>query len=165
MNLHPGTKPIKVYKSTISAVIGVILYTAIIAILVWVVVSAFSWIMLILMGGMAYPFIKQMIYYIRCRHEQIVITERHLFISQCVKQTRDGDWVPMKDVQLPWSSINNITAQWEHPTSKSIRKNVLVRVGRNKKKELYMIDPDIFDLFFLERKLQDYLRQFGSPVK
>lgn len=94
MSIDPSTKPIKVYKSTISAVMGVLLYSVMIAFIVWVVVSTFSWIMLICMGIMAYFCIKQMTYYIRCRHEKIVITEHFLSISQCVKQTRDGDWIP-----------------------------------------------------------------------
>ncbi len=165
MSIDPSTKPIKVYKSTISAVMYVLLYSVMIAFIVWVVVSTFSWIMLICMGIMAYFCIKQMAYYIRCRHEKIVITERFLSISQCVKQTRDGDWIPVKNVKLPWTNIDFIIAQWERPTSKSIRKNVLVSAGKNRKKELYLIDPDIYDVFFLEKKLQGYLSQYGSTRK
>ena len=162
MRLNSDTKPIKVYKTTISTVILVVFYTAMIAFLVWLVISAFSWIMLICTGILAFFCIKQMVYYIRCRHEQIVITERLLIISQCVKQTRKGDWKPVKDVRIPWYDINYIIAQWEQPTSKSIRKNVLVSVG---KKDTYLIDPDIFDVFFLEKKLQKYLCQYGNIDK
>ena len=165
MRLDPNPTPVKVYKSTIRAVIGVVFFTALIAILVWVVVSTFSWIMLICMGIMVFVCFKQMVYYIRCRHEKIVITERFLIISQCVKQTHAGDWIPVKNVKLPWTNIDFIIAQWERPTSKSIRKNVLVSAGKNRKKELYLIDPDIYDVFFLEKKLQGYLCQYGSTRK
>ncbi len=115
--------------------------------------------MVLALGGMAVACVNQMIYYIRCRHERIVITEQLLTISQCVKQTKNGDWAPVKNVKLQWRDINHIKAQWERPTSKSIRKNILVSAG---KKDVYMIDPDIYDVFFLEKKLQKYQRQYGS---
>ncbi|MBO7576317.1 MAG: hypothetical protein J6T03_02495, partial [Bacteroidales bacterium] len=76
-----------------------------------------------------------------------------------VKQTKSGDWAPVKNVKLQWRDINYIKAQWERPTSKSIRKDVLVSAG---KKDVYLIDPDIYDVFFLEKKLQKYQRQYGS---
>ena len=160
-NYHP--KPVKIYKSTIRCVMGVLLFSAGIAFCIWVAISNFnndalSWIMVLALGVMAVACVNQMIYYIRCRHEQIVITEQHLAISQCVKQTRDGGWRPVKNVRLSWIDIDYIMAQWEHPTSKSIRKNVLVSAG---KKDTYLIDPDIFDVFFLEKKLQNYHSQYG----
>ncbi len=86
----------------------------------------------------------------------------HLTISQCFKQTKSGDWAPVKNVKLQWRDINYIKAKWERPTSKSIRKNVLVSAG---KKDVYLIDPDIYDVFFLEKKLQKYQRQYGSTNK
>ena len=158
------TKPVKIYKSTISCVMYVLLFSAGIAFCIWVAISNFnndapSWIMVLALGGMAVACVNQMIYYIRCRHERIVITEQLLIISQCVKQTKNGDWAPVKNVQIPWIDINHIKAQWERPTSKSIRKNVLVSAG---KKDVYLIDPDIYDVFFLEKKLQKYQRQYGS---
>lgn len=162
MRLETPIRPVKVYKTTISTVIYVIFFTILIAFCVWVIVSEFSWILLICMGIMACFCINQMIYYIRCRHEQIVITEQLLIISQCVKETKDGNWTPVKNVKLSWKNINHISAQWEHPTSKSIRKNVLVSVGRNNK-ETYLIDPDIFDVFFLERRLEEFRQKYGNP--
>jgi len=161
MRLNYQSTPVKVYKTTISTVIGVVFFTILIAFCVWVVVSSFSWILLICMGIMACACIEQMVYYIRCRHEQIIITEQLLIISQCVKETKDGNWAPVKDVKIPWKNINYISAQWEHPTPKSIRKNVLVSVGKYKK-ETYLIDPDIFDVFFLERRLQEYQQKYGN---
>ena len=157
------TKPVKIYKSTISTEIYVLFFSAGIAFCIWVAISNFnndapSWIMVLALGGMAVACVNQMIYYIRCRHEKIVITEQYLSISQCVKQTRDGDWIPVKNVKIQWTDINHISAQWERPTSKSIRKNVLVNAG---KKDTYLIDPDIFDVFFLEKKLQNYHNQYG----
>jgi uncharacterized membrane protein (DUF485 family) len=158
-----NSKPVKVYKSTISCVMYVLLFSAGIAFCIWVAISNFnndalSWIMVLALGVMAVACVNQMIYYIRCCHEKIVITEQYLSISQCVKQTRDGDWIPVKNVKIPWTDINHISAQWERPTSKSIRKNVLVNAG---KKDTYLIDPDIFDVFFLEKKLQNYHNQYG----
>ena len=163
MQLNYQSTPVKVYKSTISCVMYVLLFSAGIAFCIWVAISNFnndalSWIMVLALGVMAVACVNQMIYYIRCRHEKIVITEQYLSISQCVKQTRDGDWIPVKNVKISWSDINYIIAQWERPTSKSIRKNVLVNAG---KKDTYLIDPDIFDVFFLEKKLQKYHNQYG----
>ena len=163
MRLNYQSTPVKVYKSTISCVMGVLLFSAGIAFCIWVAISNFnndapSWIMVLALGGMAVACVNQMIYYIRCRHEKIVITEHHLGISQCVKQTRDGGWTAVKNVKISWTNINYIIAQWEHPTSKSIRKNVLVSAGKN---DTYLIDPDIFDVFFLEKKLQNYYNQYG----
>ena len=160
-NYHP--KPVKIYKSTISCVMYVLLFSAGIAFCIWVAISNFnndalSWIMVLALGGMAVACVNQMIYYIRCRHEKIVITEQSLIISQCVQETKNGDWKPVKNVKIPWTDIDYIIAQWERPTSKSIRKNVLVSAG---KKETYLIDPDIFDVFFLEKKLQNYHRQYS----
>jgi hypothetical protein len=164
MRLNYQSTPVKVYKSTISCVMGVLLFSAGIAFCIWVAISNFnndalSWIMVLALGVMAVACVNQMIYYIRCRHEKIVITEHHLGISQCVKQTRNGGWIPVKNVKIPWTDIDYIIAQWERPTSKSIRKNVLVSAG---KKENYLIDPDIFDVFFLEKKLQHYHQQYGN---
>ena len=163
MRLNYQSTPVKVYKSTISCVMGVLLFSAGIAFCIWVAISNFnndalSWIMVLALGGMAVACVNQMIYYIRCRHEKIVITEHHLGISQCVKQTRDGGWTAVKNVKISWTNINYIIAQWERPTSKSIRKNVLVSAGKN---DTYLIDPDIFDVFFLEKKLQNYYNQYG----
>ena len=160
-NYHP--KPVKIYKSTISCVMYVLLFSAGIAFCIWVAISNFnndvlSWIMVLALGVMAVACVNQMIYYIRCRHEKIVITEQSLIISQCVQETKNGDWKPVKNVKIPWTDIDYIIAQWERPTSKSIRKNVLVSAG---KKETYLIDPDIFDVFFLEKKLQNYHRQYS----
>ena len=166
MRLNYQSTPVKVYKSTISCVMGVLLFSAGIAFCIWVAISNFnndalSWIMVLALGVMAVACVNQMIYYIRCRHEQIIITEQFLIISQCVKETKDGNWAPVKDVKIPWKNINYISAQWEHPTPKSIRKNVLVSVGKYKK-ETYLIDPDIFDVFFLERRLQEYQQKYGN---
>jgi hypothetical protein len=144
---------------------SVLLYSAGIAFCIWVAISNFnndalSWIMVLALGVMAVACANQMIYYIRCRHEQIIITEQSLIISQCVQETKNGDWKPVKNVKLSWKNINHISAQWERPTSKSIRKNVLVSAG---KKETYLIDPDIFDVFFLERKLEEFQKKYGNP--
>ena len=163
MRLNYQSTPVKVYKSTISCVMYVLLFSAGIAFCIWVAISNFnndapSWIMVLALGGMAVACVNQMIYYIRCRHEKIVITEQSLIISQCVQETKNGDWKPVKNVKIPWTDIDYIIAQWERPTSKSIRKNVLVSAG---KKETYLIDPDIFDVFFLEKKLQNYHRQYS----
>ena len=163
MRLNYQSTPVKVYKSTISCVMGVLLFSAGIAFCIWVAISNFnndalSWIMVLALGGMAVACVNQMIYYIRCRHEKIVITEQLITISQCVKQTKSGDWAPVKNVKIFWSDNNYIIAQWERPTSKSIRKNVLVSAGKN---DTYLIDPDIYDVFFLEKKLQNYHRQYG----
>ena len=148
MRLNYQSTPVKVYKSTISCVMYVLLFSAGIAFCIWVAISNFnndapSWIMVLALGGMA----------------KIVITEQLLTISQCFKQTKSGDWAPVKNVKLQWRDINYIKAQWERPTSKSIRKDVLVSAG---KKDVYLIDPDIYDVFFLEKKLQKYQRQYGS---
>ena len=88
-NYHP--KPVKIYKSTISCVMCVLLFSAGIAFCIWVAISIFnndalSWIMVLALGGMAVACVYQMIYYIRCRHEKIVITEQLLTISQCFKK-------------------------------------------------------------------------------
>ena len=159
MQTYHHTAPVKEYKTTISTMIGVGLYASFIALLVWIIIAAFSWLMLLCTGMLACFFGKQMVYYFRCRHEKIVITEQQLAVTQCVKQTCDGDWIPVKNIKIPWDNINYIAAQWEHPTSKSIRKNVLVGT---KKKDTYLIDPDIFDVFFLEKKLQDYHHLYGN---
>ena len=162
MRLNYQSTPIKIYKTTLSVIMEVTLFVALIAFCVWVIISEFSWIILICMGIMSFFCINQMVYYIRCRHERIVITEQFLIISQCVKQTDSRGWNPVKNVQISWKDINYIMAQWEHPTSKSIRKNVLVSVRKRGKEEVYLIDPDIFDVFFLEKKLQKYHRQYGQ---
>ena len=161
MRLNPT--PVKVYKTTLSIIMGVVLFTAIIAFLVWVVFSSgeYFWIMLILMGAMAYFAVDQMIYFIRCRHDSIVITEDQLIISRCAKQKTNGAWKQAKNVKISWRNINRIYAQWEHPTSKSIRKDIYISVGKYGKNELYVIDPDVYDVFFLEKKLQKYQQQYG----
>ena len=113
MRLNYQSTPVKVYKSTISCVMYVLLFSAGIAFCIWVAISNFnndapSWIMVLALGGMAVACVNQMIYYTRCRHEKIVITEQLLTISKCFKQTKSGDWAPVKNVKLQWRDINHI---------------------------------------------------------
>ena len=161
-------RPIKVYKTTVSIIMIMVLYIGFILLAGWLIIWAFrlkdiqSLILILCSGVFMFFFVKQMVYYVGYRKDRIVITERHLMVSHCLRQTKKGTWVEAKNVKIPWGSINDIYARWENPTPKSIRKNVFVSVGKD---ALYMIDPDVYDVFFLERKLRNYHCQYVDWLK
>ena len=111
------------------------------------------------MGILALSLVVVGINFLKYTKDRIIVTPNHLSLMNSIKTTANKQSVS-KVVHLPWADIKGISSDFNiQVTSRvSVTKNVFVTLRDGTQ---YCIDPELYDVFFLERKLKAFWIQYG----
>lgn len=155
-------RPTAVYRTTISTIILELLYVAGAAFFIYVMLYCDTdtiWVQIFL-GLIALMALAGCIYPLKHRKDRIIVTPGHLSIMNTSVKKKDGKWSGSKKAQISWYDIKEIHSSLDVSITNrvSITKQIFVTLRNGTQ---YCIDPDIYDVFFLELKLKEFLAEYG----
>jgi hypothetical protein len=159
----PHEKPVAVYRTTISIILFEILYLAAAIGCGYIVFQIDVLWAQLLLGFLAVMILWACRDLLKYRNDRIVVTPSHLSFPNVETRTKKGKHTFARKVIIPWHDIKDITftINVEKPNSVRIRKLVFVILND---KMQYTIDAELYDVFFLERKLKSFWQQYGKKT-
>ena len=157
-------QPVAVYKTTVSIILYEILYLGVIALFVYIILSTNILWAQILSGVCAVLILVACIQTLKHIKDRIVVTQYNLLLSNIDTKTRHGKWRNARNVYIPWYDIIDFYSDFDIYMTYSfinIHKKVLVKLHNG---TLYCIDSDLYDVFFLKRKLKTYWKEFNKKI-
>ena len=153
--------PVAVYHTTISILLHMVLYVAIIAMFTYCLMKVDYLGAQLLFGTLIAAMILPIVHILRHTHDRIIVTSSHLSLTNVEARSKQEKWKTVKKAILPWSNIKDISPDYEIKITKSviIQKQVIVTLRNNTK---YYIDSDLYDVFFLENKLKAHWHRFSN---
>ncbi len=154
-------RPAAIYKTHVSILFQLLLYGAAIAVFVLPIIKTDVLWAKILSGVAIACILWAVIHILRYWNDRIIVSPAHLSISHVAKKTRNGEWGEVGKAVIPWNDIRDISSQFNvHIANRvCIKKEVIIRL---KGGILYSIDSDIYDVFFLERKLKTFWHKYSN---
>ena len=154
-------RPAAIYKTHVSILLQLLLYGAAIAEFVLPIIKTDVLWAKILSGVAIACILWAVIHILRYWNDRIIVSPAHLSIPHVAKKTRNGEWGEVGKAVIPWNDIRDISSQFNvHIANRvCIQKEVIIRL---KGGILYSIDSDIYDVFFLERKLKVFWHKYSN---
>ena len=152
-----------VYKTTVSIILYEMLYTGIIALFAYVIFTInVLWAQILLSLCIVLTFVM-CLQLLKHAKDRIVITPRNLTLTNTYTKSRHGKWRNATKVDIPWHEIKDLSSDFDFDFGLtfnriSIHKNVMVKLRNGM---LYYIDSDLYDVFFLKRKLNAFWIEYG----
>lgn len=154
-------RPAAIYKTHVSILFQLLLYGAVIAVFVLpIIYSDVLWAKIL--SGVVIAFLLwDAVHLLRYWNDRIIVSPAHLSIPHVDKKTRNGEWGEVDKAVIPWNDIRDISSQFNvHIANRvCIQKKVIIRL---KGGILYSIDSDLYDVFFLERKLKAFWHKYSN---
>lgn len=152
-------QPVAVYKTTVSIILYELIYWGVIALFVYVVfVIDVLWAQILLGVCIAFA-LWGCVLLLRHTKDRIIITPKQLTLMNIYSKTKQGKWSFASKADIPWNKIKDITSEFDIQiySRVNIHKEVLVTLYNGTQ---YCIDSDLYDVFFLERKLNAFREEF-----
>lgn len=159
MNRNPHERPAAVYRTTVSILLYMVLYLAIIALFTSIIVLSDNLAAKLVSGALALVMILPIVHTLRHTKDRIVVTPSHLSLTNITTRPKHGDWKTVQKAILPWGDIKDISPNYDIKLTNhvTIQKQVLVTLRSGTQ---YFIDSDLYDVLFLERKLKAHWHRF-----
>ena len=154
-------RPTAVYRTTVSILLYMVLYLAIIALFTSIIVLSDNLAAKLVSGALALVMILPIVYTLRHTKDRIVVTPSHLSLTNIATRSKQGDWKTVQKVILPWGDIKDISPNYGIKLT-NIQKQVTVTLRSGTQ---YFIDSDLYDVLFLEHKLKSHWRRFRNLSK
>lgn len=152
-------RPTAVYRTTVSILLYMVLYLAIIALFTSIIVLSDSLAAkLVVSGALALVMILPIVHTLRHTKDHIVVTPSHLSLTNITTRSKHGDWKTVQKAMLPWGDIKDISPNYGIKLT-NLQKQVIVTLRSGTQ---YFIDSDLYDVFFLEHKLKSHWRRFRN---
>ena len=151
-------RPTAVYRTTVSILLYMVLYLAIIALFTSIIVLSDNLAAKLVSGAMALVMILPIINTLRHTKDRIVVTPSHLSLTNITTRSKRGDWKTVQKAILPWGDIKDISPNYGIKLT-NLQKQVIVTLRSGTQ---YFIDSDLYDVFFLERKLKSHWHRFRN---
>ena len=158
MKSRSHKRPTAVYRTTVSILLYMVLYLAIIALFTSIIVLSDSLADKLVSGALALFMILPIINTLRHTKDRIVITSSYLSLTNITTRSKRGDWKTVQKAMLPWGDINDISPNYGI-TLTNLQKQVIVTLRSGTQ---YFIDSDLYDVLFLEHKLKSHWRRFRN---
>ena len=159
----PHEKPVAVYRTTISIILFEILYLAAAIGCGYIVFQIDVLWAQLLLGFLAVMILWACRDLLKYRNDRIVVTPSHLSLPNVETRTKKGKHTLARKAIIPWHDIKDISFTIDVKKSNSVRIRKLVFVILNDKTQ-YTIDAELYDVFFLERKLKSFWQQYGKKT-
>ena len=151
-------RPTAVYRTTVSILLYMVLYLAIIALFTSIIVLSDNLAAKLVSGAMALVMILPIINTLRHTKDRIVVTPSHLSLTNITTRSKRGDWKTVQKAILPWGDIKDISPNYGIKLT-NLQKQVIVTLRSGTQ---YFIDSNLYDVFFLEHKLKSHWRRFRN---
>ena len=161
MKSRSHKRPTAVYRTTVSILLYMVLYVAIIALFTSIIVLSDNLAAKLVSGAMALVMILPIINTLRHTKDRIVVTPSHLSLTNITTRSKHGDWKTVQKAILPWGDIKDISPNYGI-TLTNLQKQVIVTLRSGTQ---YFIDSDLYDVLFLEHKLKSHWRRFRNLGK
>ncbi|MBR1549762.1 MAG: hypothetical protein IJ634_03910 [Bacteroidales bacterium] len=148
-------KPAKVYRSILRVGLMALLPLALAVFLLYglLMFDAKWWHWVFLLLGII-ALVWCAITWLRHIGDRIDIFEKGIRLTKAQRKVKGGDWKPVKDVSLPWRNIRAIS-RTEEPLidfyPRHFRRWIWLYTRGG---PVYRLSPDLYDTFFLEKKLR-----------
>ena len=154
-------RPTAVYRTTISILLYMVLYLAIIALFTSIIVLSDNLAAKLVSGALALVMILPIVHTLRHTNDRIVVTPNHLSLTTIATRSKQGEWKTVQKAILPWGDIKDISPNYDIKLTNhlTIQKQVTVTLHNG---TLYLIDSDLYDVLFLEHKLKSHWRRFRN---
>lgn len=151
-------RPTAVYRTTVSILLHMVLYLAIIALFTSIIVLSDSLAAKLVSGALALVMILPIVHTLRHTKDRIVVTPSHLSLTNIATRSKQGDWKTVQKAILPWGDIKDISPNYGIKLT-NLQKQVIVTLRSGTQ---YFIDSDLYDVLFLEHKLKSHWRRFRN---
>ena len=151
-------RPTAVYRTTVSILLYMVLYLAIIALFTSIIVLSDSLAAKLVSGALALVMILPIVHTLRHTKDRIVVTQSHLSLTNITTRSKHGDWKTVQKAMLPWGDIKDISPNYGIKLT-NLQKQVIVTLRSGTQ---YFIDSDLYDVLFLEHKLKSHWRRFRN---
>lgn len=157
-------RPTAVYRTTVSILLYMVLYLAIIALFTSIIVLSDNLAAKLVSGALALVMILPIVHTLRHTKDRIVVTPSHLSLNNITTRSKQGDWKTVQKAILPWGDIKDISPNYDIKLTNhlTIQKQVTVTLHSGTQ---YFIDSDLYDVLFLEHKLKSHWRRFRNLSK
>lgn len=159
MNRNPHERPAAVYRTTVSILLYMVLFAALTALFLYIMMKADGMAAKLVSGALALVMILPIVHILRHTKDRIVVTPTHLSLTNITTRSKHGDWKTVQKAILPWGDIKDISPNYDIKLTNhvTIQKQVLVTLHNG---TLYLIDSDLYDVLFLEHKLKAHWHRF-----
>lgn len=154
-------RPTAVYRTTVSILLYMVLYVAIIALFTSIIVLSDNLAAKLVSGALALAMILLIVHTLRHTKDRIVVTPSHLSLTNITTRSKHGDWKTVQKAILPWGDIKDISPNYGIKLT-NLQKQVIVTLRSGTQ---YFIDSDLYDVLFLEHKLKSHWRRFRNLGK
>lgn len=158
MKSRSHKRPTAVYRTTVSILLYMVLYLAIIALFTSIIVLSDSLADKLVSGALALFMILPIINTLRHTKDRIVITSSYLSLTNITTRSKRGEWKTVQKAILPWGDIKDISPNYGIKLT-NLQKQVIVTLRSGTQ---YFIDSDLYDVLFLEHKLKSHWRRFRN---
>ena len=154
-------RPTAVYRTTVSILLYMVLYLAIIALFTSIIVLSDNLAAKLVSGALALVMILPIVHTLRHTKDRIVITSSYLSLTNITTRSKRGDWKTVQKAILPWGDIKDISPNYGIKLT-NLQKQVIVTLRSGTQ---YFIDSDLYDVLFLEHKLKSHWRRYRNLGK
>ena len=161
MKSRSHKRPTAVYRTTVSILLYMVLYLAIIALFTSIIVLSDNLAAKLVSGAMALVMILPIVHTLRHTKDRIVVTPSHLSLTNITTRSKQGDWKTVQKAILPWGDIKDISPNYGIKLT-NLQKQLIVTLRSDTQ---YFIDSDLYDVLFLEHKLKSHWRRYRNLGK
>ena len=154
-------RPTAVYRTTVSILLYMVLYLAIIALFTSIIVLSDNLAAKLVSGALALVMILPIVHTLRHTKDRIVVTPSHLSLTNIATRSKRGEWKTVQKAMLPWGDIKDISPNYGIKLT-NLQKQVIVTLRSGTQ---YFIDSDLYDVLFLEHKLKSHWRRYRNLGK
>lgn len=158
MNRNPHERPAAVYRTTVSILLYMLLFAALTALFLYIMMKADDMAAKLVSGALALVMILPIVHILRHTKDRIVVTPTHLSLTNIATRSKRGEWKTVQKAILPWGDIKDISPNYGIKLT-NIQKQVTVTLRSGTQ---YFIDSDLYDVLFLEHKLKSHWRRFRN---
>ena len=151
-------RPTAVYRTTVSILLYMVLYLAVIALFTSIIVLSDNLAAKLVSGALALVMILPIVHTLRHTKDRIVVTPSHLSLTNITTRSKQGDWKTVQKAILPWGDIKDISPNYGIKLT-NLQKQVIVTLRSGTQ---YFIDSDLYDVLFLEHKLKSHWRRYRN---
>ncbi len=154
-------KPVAVYRTTVSIIFYEVMYLAFAAGCVYVIFLLDELWGQLLLGILVVTLLWLGVDLLKYLNDRIVVTPSHLSLPNVDTRTKMGKESITAKAIIPWYKIKDIKVNFNITSTNrvNIQKKVLVILCNE---TIYSIDSDMYDVFFLKRKLKAFWQQFNK---
>ena len=159
-NMPHHERPTAIYRTTISITLHELIFVAAATFFGYLIFKTDVLWVQILEGILALSLLVIGLNLLKHMKDRIIVAPSHLTLMRTLTNTKSGKQFVPKVVHIQWTDIKDISSDLDIQVTGTVivTKNVYITLRNGTK---YCIDPELYDVFFLERKLKAFWIRYG----